>query len=238
MGGIIKYFKEYFVFLVLKKKWVVAILCAIVLICGIGAFYSVRAATAQPRFQKVVVLDAGHGGKDGGAVGKLTDESQLNLKYCLVLKEKFEQFGFKVVLTRKNMEGLYSPFATNKKKSEMEKRKQIIESANPDLVISVHMNSFPSSKARGAQVFYGQGNESGQALAQSVGQTLSAEIEYAKQTAKVGDYFVLNCTNYPSILVECGFISNPDEELLLTSEDYQNKFCYALVCGVLKYFKF
>ncbi|MBE7075926.1 MAG: N-acetylmuramoyl-L-alanine amidase [Clostridiales bacterium] len=177
-------------------------------------------------------------GIDGGAEGDFANESELNLKYSLTLKEKLEQYGFRVVLTRKDMAGLYSPLASNKKRSEMEKRKKIIEKAKPAFVISVHMNSFSSANVRGAQVFYANGSVGGQALAESVQTRLNQNLDYAKVTAKVGDYYILNCTDNPSILIECGFLSNPEEEQLLMREDYRNKFCYNVLCGLLSYYAF
>ncbi len=188
----------------------------------------------------MIVIDAGHGGKDGGAVGRTTEieESALNLQYAICLKEICEQFGFRVVLTRKDMAGLYSPLAQNKKKSEMEKRKQIIEKSNPDIVVSLHMNSFPSSEARGAQVYYANGSQGGQTLAESVSTSLHNNVSNAKQTAKVGDFFVLNVSPCPSILVECGFLSNPEEEVLLQNKEYMHDFCYHLFCGILKFYEF
>lgn len=227
-------------FLTIKKRTLCVILVGVVLICSVvGVCYVVR-ATSSPKPQYTIVIDAGHGGKDGGAVGKETDvtESYLNLQYSLVLKNLCEQYGFKVVLTRSDMNGLYSPFASNKKRSEMEKRKQIIEKTDPDLVVSIHMNSYPSSQTRGAQVFYADGSENGQALADKVQMVLSKNVEYAKKTAKVGDYYILNCTENPSILIECGFLSNPEEEVILQDENHMHDFCYNVLCGILLYFSF
>lgn len=224
-------------FFAVKKRVLFAMLCFCLCLVVVGACFAVS-VTTSPLPIHTIVIDAGHGGKDGGAEGKTTgvDESKLNLDYALTLKEICEQFGFKVVLTRKDMGGLYSPFAENKKKSEMQKRKEIIEKTNPDLVVSIHMNSFPSSSAKGAQVFYAEGNDAGQSLADSVAVSLSKNIENAKETAKVGDYFVLNCTSIPAILIECGFLSNAEEEVLLQDENYMHNFCYQILCGVLLFF--
>ncbi len=178
-------------------------------------------------------------GKDGGAVGKQTGvtESYLNLEYAKTLHKLCKEYGFKVVMTRSDMNGLYSESAKNKKKSEMEKRKKIIKKSKADLLVSIHMNSFPSSSARGCQVFFAQGNENGKVLAESVSLVLNENIEHAKKTAKVGDYFVLNCTSKPAILVECGFLSNAEEEMLLQDNEYENKLCYQILCGILQFFK-
>ena len=194
----------------------------------------------MPKAEHVIVIDAGHGGIDGGAVGKQTgvDESSLNLEYAMTLKKLCSDFGFEVVLTRSDMNGLYDISAGNKKRSEMEKRRQIIANSNADLVVSIHMNSFPLSEARGAQVYYAQGSQQGLSLAQSVQDSLNANIEYAKKVSKAGDFFVLNCTDKPSILVECGFLSNPEEERLLTSEGYRKDFCYNILSGIINYYTF
>ncbi len=213
----------------------VAILVFVSLVFGM--VFAVN-ATSSPKPAYTIVIDAGHGGRDGGAVGKVTGvtESYLNLQYALKLKELCEDYGFNVVLTRKDMNGLYSAFASNKKKSEMLKRQEIIEKSNANLVVSLHMNSTKISSARGAQVFYRDGFSQGGSLAGSVQTALNEEIEYAKKTAKTGDFYILNCTDIPSILVECGFLSNVEEEILLQDDDYITKFCNALLYGILTYF--
>lgn len=226
-------------FLTIKRKTIfVLLLCLFILGGCVGSYYAVR-ATSSPKPLHTIVIDAGHGGIDGGAVGKVSgiDESHLNLEYAMELKSLCENFGIKVVLTRSDMNGLYSISATNKKRSEMEKRRQIIENSGAELVVSLHMNSFPLPSARGAQVYYGAGNEGGKALAENVGSSLHQSIDYAKKTAKVGDYFVLNCTSKAGILVECGFLSNAEEENLLISENYRKNFCYSLLCGILKFYE-
>lgn len=224
-------------FLTIKKRTLCAILVGVILVCSVvGVCYAVRAASS-PKALYTIVIDAGHGGRDGGAVGSTgVTESELNLEFSLKLKELCEDYGFKVVLTRKDMNGLYSLFATNKKKSEMKKRQEIIEKAKPDVVVSIHMNSFSSSSS-GAQCFYASGNESGQVLATRVQQALSTEIEHTGTSAKVGDFYVLNCTDYASVLVECGFLSNPEEEQKLCDEEYQTNFCRTLLYGILDYFE-
>lgn len=223
--------------LTLKKRAIAIGLCVLLCVVGVVVYFTAIRPTFQPKPQYTIVIDAGHGGRDGGAVGSTgVTESELNLEFSLKLKEMCEDYGFKVVLTRKDMNGLYSIFASNKKKSEMKKRQEIIEKAKPDVVVSIHMNSFSSSSS-GAQCFYANGNESGQALATSVQQALSTEIEHTGLAAKVGDFYVLNCTDYASVLVECGFLSNPEEEQKLCDEEYQSNFCRTILYGILDYFE-
>ena len=227
------------IFIVLTKKWLlsaVAIILAVPIMVGV---FAVR-KTNSPKPEYTIVIDAGHGGRDGGAVGKKTGttESELNLKYALTLKQLCEEIGIGVVLTRKDMHGLYDENADNKKRSEMEKRRDIINSANADLMISIHMNSFPLSSCEGAYVFYGKGSQQGKLLAGSISASLSRTFESARKVATVGDYYVLNYSNIPAALVECGFLSNPDEEEKLISDEYAREFCCSLLVGILEYFDF
>ena len=224
--------------LTLKKRAIAIGLCVLLCVVGVVVYFTAIRPTFQPKPQYTIVIDAGHGGRDGGAVGKTTEttESYLNLQFSLKLKSICEEYGFKVVLTRKDMNGIYSAFASNKKRSEMEKRMEIIESANPDLVVSIHMNSFSNSSARGAQVFYAENFPENEEFAQTVQDALNEKIPNAKKTAKSSDFYVINTTSKPSILVECGFLSNPEEERLLVSEEYQEDFCYVLFYGILSYF--
>lgn len=208
---------------------VVALACVLCYFCA--------GQTFSPALQYTIVIDAGHGGIDGGAVGKITNERDINLQYAETLKEMCENLGMKVVMTRTDENGLYSPFASNKKRSDMEKRKEIIENSGADLIVSVHMNAFSSRSSRGAQVFYGLGNEQGKSLASSVQQSLHLNISYAKALPKEGDFYILNCTLLPGVLVEFGFLSNLDEEKLLVSESYRNAMCSSVAYGILSFYE-
>lgn len=225
-------------FITIKKRTLCVVLLCIILICSaVGVCFAVK-ATSSPKPEHIIVIDAGHGGRDGGTVGSGgAIESRLNLDFALTLKQMCESFGFGVVMTRSNMDGLYDENASNKKRSEMEKRKQIIEESDADIMISLHMNGFPLPSAEGAQVFYGKGNEGGKALAESVTESLSRDFESARDYCTIGDYFVLNCTEKAGVLVECGFLSNPSEEKLLQSREYRQKFCYSLLYGIITYFQ-
>lgn len=195
------------------------------------------ATAISPKAQYTVVIDAGHGGIDGGSVGISTGviESELNLDYALTLRDLMQEFGFDVIMTRTTSGGLYSPFATNKKKDDMQKRKELIENANTDFVISLHMNSF-NGNARGAQVFYGESDEPSKTLADNIQKYFIKYLNQARKATSVGDYYVLNAVKCPSVLVECGYLSNADEEALLISEEYKKEVCYSILLGVLEYF--
>ena len=139
--------------------------------------------------------------------------------------------GYDVVMTRENNDGLYGLSTKNKKLRDMEARRDIIKEAKPDLVISLHQNFYPLSSVRGAQVFYCLEGEESKNIAESLQDTLNSSLE-GDRVAKTGDYYILNCTEYPSILVECGFLSNPEEEKLLVTAVYQEKVAYTLFCAI------
>lgn len=188
-----------------------------------------------------IVLDAGHGGMDGGVVGVATKnkESDINLSITMCLKETLLDRGFSVVLTRKTPEGLYDALGKGFKKRDMQKRKEIIESAKPSLVISVHQNFYPSSYTRGAQVFYSSQNPEAKRLANLLQTQLNALYEedgVKARKEKTGAFYMLTCTPYPTVIVECGFLSNPKDDKLVNDATWQKKLAERIASGVLSYF--
>ncbi len=188
-----------------------------------------------------IVLDAGHGGIDGGVSGRETKvkESDVNLAITYKLKTELEALGFAVVLTRKTEAGLYDAATKGFKKRDMQKRREIIEETDPAMVISLHQNFYPTRNTRGAQVFYNKENVSGQRLAVLLQRGMN--VLYAKEGARgrsaaSGDFYMLNCSDCPSVLVECGFLSNSADERLLTSERWQKTLAVTLAEGVMGYF--
>lgn len=200
----------------------------------------VRETSAEffvPNAKWTVVVDAGHGGIDGGCVGAKTGvtERDLNLEYAFNLAEQLKNMNISVVMTRIDVNGLYEKNVSNLKKSDMKKRREIIENARPDLVVSLHMNSFPLKSCRGAQTFFKKDNECAKMFAQLVQSQLHSMVEHAKALSKEGDFYIVTCTDIPSVLVECGFLSNAEEEILLQKKEHQNKICYAIVCGIVAF---
>ncbi len=188
-----------------------------------------------------IVIDAGHGGIDAGVVGTTTGakESDVNLEIAALLKDALSDNGFEVVLTRKTSGGLYGTTAKGFKKRDMQKRKEIIEEARPDLILSVHQNFYPSKRERGGQVFYGKGLAESQKLAlplQAQLNELYAEEGVKNRRVKEGEFFMLECYPCPSVIVECGFLSNAADEGILTTVVGRKRLVSALVAGVLDYF--
>ena len=183
------------------------------------------------------MLDAGHGGVDPGVVGRTTGEkeSDVNLKIVQKLQKLFSDAGFCVVLTRKNAGGLYGLPTKGYKRRDMEERRRIIREAEPDFVLSVHQNTFPADTSRrGGQVFFREGSAAGEALAVSIQARLNA-LGGRSVSALKGDFFLLGCADCPSALVECGFLSNAEEERLLLTDEYQGKIARAVFEGVLSF---
>jgi N-acetylmuramoyl-L-alanine amidase len=188
-----------------------------------------------------IVLDAGHGGIDGGVMGKETKakESDINLAITYELKSALETLGFKTILTRKTEAGLYGAATKGFKKRDMQKRREIIEEADPAMVISLHQNFYPTRNTRGAQVFYSKENASGQRLAVELQRGLNTL--YAKEGARgrnaaSAEFYMLECSDCPSVLIECGFLSNHEDERLLTSADWQKRLAGVIAEGVMAYF--
>ncbi len=224
-------------FLTIKRNTLVCGLIILIVAIILSSFFVVQGVVAKPMQHYSVVIDAGHGGLDGGCVGRTTGvyESDLNLKFAFNLQKQLSTLGISCTLTRKTSDGLYDPNSKNHKKSEMSVRKKIIDDTSPDLVISLHMNSYPLQSCHGAQAFYKKDSEQSKVLADNIQQELSLLTSTPSNKGKVGDYFIVNCTSTPSVLVECGFLSNAEEEKLLLDSTYQTKICYAISVGIIKF---
>lgn len=187
-----------------------------------------------------VVIDAGHGGIDGGCQGAITKVYERDI--TLLLSQKLEAFlnsaGVKVVQTRTNADGLYGAFTSGFKLRDLNNRKQIIENAKPNLVVSLHLNSFVDSSAFGAQVYYKPKDEVSHEFANKMQQLFAKNTNTRNTESKEGDFFILNCTQYSGVLIECGFLSNPTEESLLMTDKYQQKIAYQIFCGIMAFFEY
>lgn len=216
----------------------VTLLCLVLLALMIpGGLYASGKGQMQqkgPLYGYCVVVDAGHGGEDGGTLGVHTKckESDINLAIALYLKTCLESADADVVLTRKNSEALCGTRKYSKQ-LDMAERKRIIETAHPVVVVSIHCNSYPSFKVKGAQTFYYPDSEEGQKLAVCVQNSLVNLVDPTnKRIPKEADFFMLRSGNATNVLVECGFLSNPEEEKLLLTEEYQQKLAHAVFDGV------
>lgn len=195
-------------------------------------------AAASPSDRFTVVIDAGHGGIDGGVSGITTGvkESELNLDIARKLKAKFDKSGAKTVMTRKTEAGLYGIYSKGFKRRDMQKRKQITLNAKADVFVSIHLNYYSSPLRRGAQVFYKIDEEKSKSLADIVQAELNGGKESERDyTALAGDYYVLNEADCAAILCECGFLSNAEDEKLLLTDEYRAEIAEKIFNGIEKY---
>ena len=182
---------------------------------------------------RVILVDAGHGGVDGGARAKDSGvwEKEINLSVAQALKKCLEESGASVIMTRES-DMQYS----DQKRQDLTARLDLARQGGADLVISVHMNEYRSRRESGPQVFYRAGQSQSRLLAGCLQAALIRQLRPAKEReAMAGDYFILSL-DLPSALVECGFLSNSQEERLLLTPAYQQKAAQAIRDGVEEYF--
>lgn len=195
-----------------------------------------------PVTDKVIAIDAGHGGVDPGAVGKQGGrEDEINLKIALKLRSLIEENGGIAILTRNDGEGLYtegSKTLREKKNEDLRNRGIEVNDNMPDVLLSIHLNSFPESKYYGAQAFYKKGCEESKRLAFIIQEDLRNILD--KDNKRVpqsrDNIYLIREAEAPAVLIECGFLSNPMEERLLMDSKYQEKIAWAIYIGVIRYF--
>ena len=220
------------------KKLKILIICLIAVSCYLLSEHfvgAVKEAVYAPLSGTVIVLDAGHGGKDEGAMIDGVTEKGINLSIVFKLQKLFEDAGAEVVLTRIDENDLSSSAAVNHKREDMKNRISIINDEKNDLLLSIHLNSYSNTSVKGAQTFYMKGNAASELLAGCI-QVQFLDID-SKMEPKPGDYYLLNNSRIPAVLIECGFLSNPEEREKLQQEDYQNKVANLIFAGTLNYFK-
>lgn len=218
-------------FITIKRKTIIAVLSIVLALIAAVTTAATVIASTKPSNGITIVIDAGHGGADGGVTGITTGtkESDVNLSISKYLMKYLQNDGYNVILTRSDSAAVSGGIKYSKRE-DMRARKNIVTSASPDLVISVHCNSYPVSSVKGAQTFYT--SASGQRFAAVVQNYFNDVVNTRPRQAAVGDYYILNCTEYPSILCECGFLSNAEEESKLITASYQQKIAYTIYSAV------
>ena len=220
------------------RKVIVAIITCLLIITYI---VPINASTID-NSDKVILIDPGHGGIDGGAKSKTgTIEKDINLQISLKLRDNLEEKGYKVYMTRDNDEGLYEKGNTvkEKKREDLNRRVEMKKETECDIFVSIHQNMFPQSKCYGAQVWYAS-NDNSYNLATIVQDSIKESVkDNNKRVAKpAAEAYLILRDKYEgaSILVECGFLSNPDEEARLKSDEHQNLIVEGISNGIDKYF--
>lgn len=214
---------------------VIVLVCACVLAKTSAVYVTGRQVERQ---KDCIVLDVGHGGFDSGKIGVNGElEKDINLQIALKLKKVLEDNGISVVMTREDDQGLYDENARNKKAQDLQRRCDMINDEKPLMTISIHQNSYTSPEIRGAQVFYYTTSSESQKLAETIQKTLIEQVDPENhREAKANDsYYLLKKTDSVIVIVECGFLSNPQEAEKLADEEYQQKMADAICMGVSQY---
>lgn len=229
-----------------RTNWIVFTpfyLLVVILFLGIAQAGSQTVTTikqqrAVPREHRIVI-DAGHGGVDGGATsctGVL--ESHINLEIALRLEDLFHLLGYDTVMIRRTDESIYTQGNTiaAQKVSDLKERVRISNETPGAVLISIHQNTYANSRYRGAQVFYSNDDRS-KKLAQSMQQNLITALNDSNQrkSRPAKGMYLMEHITCPGVLIECGFVTNPEEEALLRDDDYQRKLCAVIASTVSSY---
>ena len=239
--------------LILSKKRIAMMLCLIFISLYAFSFKIANDATIQtnktietvstPVSNKTVIVDAGHGSPDEGASSNSgVTEAEINLQIALKLQNLLEQSGCIVILTRSDENEIYdaeSNTIREKKISDMKNRVKIGNESSSDIFVSIHLNKIEQSKYSGWQTFYKPGNDDSKKLATSIQNNLNDAIqkENKRIPAALSTVYLMKNVEIPITIVECGFLSNPDEEKLLQTEEYQEKLAWGIYNGINEYFK-
>ncbi len=223
-----------------SKRWEIFLACIMLFFMYMMARYAPQMVDNKEsgKGERVVVIDAGHGGVDPGKVAiNRALEKDINLSIAQKLKVMLQEEKITVIMTRNEDNGLYDEGDRNKKIADMKKRCAIVNEANPDLLVSIHQNSYQSESVKGSQVFYYEKSEDGKRLGEILQNSLIKQVDQSNnRTAKSNNnYYMLLHVQCPAVIVECGFLSNWREAEKLKTDEYQEKIAQALKKGILEY---
>ncbi len=230
----------------MNKKNIVAILLVIVIIMSVAMSFIKKPkelTVSTPITGKIIAIDAGHGKPDEGAIGYMnTTEQKVNLEISQKLQNIIEQSGANCIITRATEDGIYDKQANTirkKKISDIKNRVKIVNNNQSDIMLSIHLNKFSDPKYKGWQVFYQKGNIESEKLANSIQESLNLNInKISDRTPKpIENVYLMNNVKIPGVVIECGFISNPEESKKLKEKEYQNKLSWGIYLGVQDYFR-
>lgn len=216
------------------------LMACLLLLCFYILSREAAVASSEGAGQPVILVDSGHGGMDPGMIGADgLEEKGVNLSIAKKLKKALEEMGYRVVMTRETDEGLYEESSRNKKAQDLQNRIELIQQTQPALSVSIHQNSYSDASVKGPQVFYYADSMEGERLAKAIQESLNQEllVERPRQAKGNTSYYLLKRS--PGILniVECGFLTNPEEAKLLVDEEYQERVARAIAVGIAAYLK-
>lgn len=221
----------------MKKKLLELGMGILLLLCFLALSREAALVTGKAA-REVIVVDAGHGGRDPGMVGvDGLEEKGLNLAIAVKLRENLEERGYQVVMTRESDEGLYQENAGNRKAQDLQNRCALIARTQPALTVSIHQNSYSDSDVKGPQVFYYEHSVQGEKLASCIQEQLNTQLEVERPRAVRGNdaYYLLKKGDGVINIVECGFLTNPEEAEKLQTEEYQEQIARAVADGIVQY---
>ncbi len=234
--------------IIISKKRIIKLfslitICLTVCFLSRSAFNKKTVSTVTlPVTNKVIVIDAGHGVPDEGAESSNgTSEAETNLNIAMKLQSLLEQSGATVILTRSDENAIYdidSKTLKEKKISDLKNRVKIGNESSADIFVSIHLNKIPQQQYSGWQTFYRSSDENSIKLARSIQNSLNESIqkENNRVSMKLDTIYIVKNVEIPISIVECGFLSNPEEEKLLLNDDYQNRLAWGIYSGIVDYF--
>ncbi len=227
------------IIVLIRRIWVLGIIIVfIITLIGAGSI-KLTSVISSSLINKVIVIDPGHGGADPGAKNSGLQEKDINLDISLRLRDSLKSKGCIVILTREVDKDFYLPgyvLGRMAKRAELDQRINIATDKNADLFISVHTNSFPRPNTYGMETYYHLKSYPGKVLAELIQKQLTQLQSDNKRKSKAGDYYLINQSKMPAVIVEVGFISNPRERNLLMSNNYRDSIAEAIGTGIEHYF--
>ena len=241
--------------LILTKKRITIVLCMLCVslyafsfkisnnMININKKEKTAETVATPVSNKVVIVDAGHGTPDEGAESSNgTKEAELNLKIALKLQKLLEQSGCTVLLTRSDENAIYDAESNSireKKVSDIHNRVKLGNESSSDIFVSIHLNKIEQQQYSGWQTFYKANNEGSKKLATCIQNSLNEAMQKAnnRKPAQLNTVYLMKHVEIPISIVECGFLSNPEEEKLLQTDEYQERLAWGIYIGITDYFK-
>lgn len=222
----------------MKKHLAELVMACLLLICFLFLSKEAAMVSKEMNGQATIVVDAGHGGRDPGMIGiGNLEEKEINLSIALKLKAKLEEEGYIVVMTREEDIGLYNDDSENMKAQDLQNRISLIEKSNAALTVSIHQNSYQDSSVCGPQVFYYEDSLEGEKLARMIQNSMNQMPSVARQREAKGNknYYLLKKSSGIVNIVECGFLTNPEESTLLQTSDYQEEVAEAIAQGIFSF---
>lgn len=231
--------------IILKKKRVGIVFLSLIISLSFATIINKNESVetmAWTSESKVIVLDAGHGIPDEGAQSdEGITEASINLAVAKKVQKLLEEAGNTVILTRKDENAIYDEGCTTireMKVSDIKNRVKIGNESSADIFVSIHLNKIPQKQYWGWQTFFKENNEDSKKLATCIQEGLSDTIDKKNKRVplKIKNIYIVDHVNIPITIVECGFLSNEEEEKLLQTDEYQNKLAQGIYLGILKYF--